>query len=281
VPESRFSIFDSKTMHFNVWHHLNLPASLFRMPVYFFALAISPNFRADRLMWSFILMHLLIYPLSNGYMVWINAPDRNDPKIKWTFYAACLLEAIAVLIGWVKLNILIVILLVIFGFLSIGKARLKQISERLGWFAEALLCGYAFLIAYLAINDFPIENILQSRILIPAALAAWMWWGFAPVTETKTSSQRRRWLRTVLTISTGSTVANAFYFYNSFAPPVASYFLIAMLPLLTVIGGWHYSTGRNSWSDTFFRRTFFILATVALNAFFIWFFVQNTHIDQL
>src|SRR5260370_37448 len=46
--------------------HLRIPFSYFLMPVYFFALGISPNFNESRLFWSFAIIHLLLYPASIG-----------------------------------------------------------------------------------------------------------------------------------------------------------------------------------------------------------------------
>ena len=47
--------------------HLRIPFSLFLMPVFFFALALTPNLNEQRLLYVFLALHLFLYPSSNGY----------------------------------------------------------------------------------------------------------------------------------------------------------------------------------------------------------------------
>ena len=51
----------------STWLHLRIPFSYFLMPVFFFALGISPNLVESRLLWLFLIVHLFLYPASNGY----------------------------------------------------------------------------------------------------------------------------------------------------------------------------------------------------------------------
>ena len=60
------------------WLHLRIPFSYFLLPVYLFALAISPNLNESRMLWVFIILHVFLYPASNGYNSYY---DRDEKSI--------------------------------------------------------------------------------------------------------------------------------------------------------------------------------------------------------
>jgi 1,4-dihydroxy-2-naphthoate octaprenyltransferase len=58
--------------------HLRIPFSLFLMPVFFFALGLTPNLNESRILWVFLALHLFLYPSSNGYNSFF---DRDEESI--------------------------------------------------------------------------------------------------------------------------------------------------------------------------------------------------------
>lgn len=82
---------------------LRFPFSYFLMPVFWFAISLVPTLDAGRSMIVFIIIHLLVYPASNGYNSFM---DRDEAPIgglknpmqptKQLFYASVLLDMLAV-----------------------------------------------------------------------------------------------------------------------------------------------------------------------------------------
>ncbi|MEO5911301.1 MAG: UbiA family prenyltransferase [Pelobium sp.] len=91
--------------------HLRLPFSLLLLPVYLFALSRSANFNNLHALVVFIVLHLLIYPASNGYNSYFDQDEgsialiKNPPKADITlYYTSISLEWFGVLlaffVGW-------------------------------------------------------------------------------------------------------------------------------------------------------------------------------------
>jgi hypothetical protein len=85
---------------------------LFFTAGFLFALAVSPNFTASQLLWSFVIIHLLLYPASNGYNSYFDKDEKsigglkNPPPVNKTlYYAALLLDALAIVLGWFFISI--------------------------------------------------------------------------------------------------------------------------------------------------------------------------------
>src|SRR4051812_38943407 len=102
--------------------HLRIPFSFFLMPVYLFALSISPNLNESRLLWSFIIVHVFLYPASNAFNSYFDKDEKsigglkNPPPVKKElYYVALLFDVIAVVLGFIKINLLFAIMLFIYG----------------------------------------------------------------------------------------------------------------------------------------------------------------------
>src|SRR5690349_14747751 len=107
------------------WLHLRIPFSYFLLPVYLFSLAISPNLNEARLIWVFIILHLFLYPASNGYNSYFDKDEksigglRNPPPVnKGLYFLALLFDLIALVLGYWKINALFAIMLFIYGLIS-------------------------------------------------------------------------------------------------------------------------------------------------------------------
>jgi 1,4-dihydroxy-2-naphthoate polyprenyltransferase len=86
---------------------LRVHFSLFLMPVYWFAISQTVHINTTRAILVFIILHLLVYPASNGYNSYM---DRDTGSVggiknpmqptKQLFYVSILLDTIAVLSGF-------------------------------------------------------------------------------------------------------------------------------------------------------------------------------------
>src|ERR1043165_7009249 len=107
------------------WLHLRIPFSYFLMPVFLFALAISPNPTNHSVLWSFILIHLLLYPASNGYNSYFDKDEKsigglkNPPPVNISlYYTSLLMDLVAIIIAYWKINFLFSMMLLTYGLIS-------------------------------------------------------------------------------------------------------------------------------------------------------------------
>jgi 1,4-dihydroxy-2-naphthoate octaprenyltransferase len=168
---------------------LRFPFSYFLMPVYWFALSFVPEIHWTRAILIFVLLHLLLYPASNGYNSYM---DRDEGSIgglekpmqptRQLFYVTLIMDVTAFLLAFL-------------------------VSP---WFALALgfyiLCSRAYSNRHIRLKRFPVTGYLtvilnqgalvfcmvyygavSSGILpvpwLPAVAAAFLIGGFYPVTQ--------------------------------------------------------------------------------------------------
>src|ERR1035437_7035345 len=93
------SWFDKSTVQ-----HLRLPFSFFLMPVFLFALSQSSTINWQTTAIAFVVLHLFIFPSSNGYNSYQDRDEtsigglKHPPKVSIKlFYATLLLDFIGVL----------------------------------------------------------------------------------------------------------------------------------------------------------------------------------------
>src|ERR1700741_1402342 len=83
---------------------LRFPFSFFLMPVYWFALSQQTNINTSNAIIVFCILHLLVYPASNGYNSYMDRDEgpigglKHPPKVtKSLFYTTVIMDIIAVL----------------------------------------------------------------------------------------------------------------------------------------------------------------------------------------
>ncbi|MEL7145187.1 MAG: UbiA family prenyltransferase, partial [Bacteroidota bacterium] len=84
--------------------HLRIPFSFFLLPVFLFAWSVYPAADFSRLLSVFVILHLLIYPASNGYNSYFDKDENSigglkvPPKVSKELYTVSLiLDAIALI----------------------------------------------------------------------------------------------------------------------------------------------------------------------------------------
>lgn len=290
----------------STWLHLRIPFSFFLMPVYLFALGISPNFSEPRLIWSFIIVHLLLYPASNGYNSYFDKDEgsigglKNPPPVnKGLYFTSLLFDMIAIVIGFIEISALFAVMLLIYGLASKAYShpsiRLKKFPFG-GLITVAFFQGFfTFLLCYVGINNFGLENLMNSKVLIPASLSSLLLVGTYPMTQIyQHEEDRKRGDQTVsltlgikgtfvfvLVVFAIATVGYVFYFYAfyslrygitfvSFLGPVVMYFLI-----------WFYQVVKDP-ANANHRNTMRLnfISALCLNAFFIYFFLDSSQVLQ-
>lgn len=287
--------------------HLRFLFSWFLMPVYFFALAISPNLNGDRLLWSFVIIHLLVYPASNGYNSYFDKDEgsigglKNPPPVNRSlFVAAWLLDLMAVGLAWWKVNSIFAVMILLYGLASKAYShpamRLKKYPIT-GWLWVAFFQGvFTFVMCYAGINALPVENLVQPKVLIPGALASLMLLGTYPMTQVYQHAEDAKRGDTTISLKLGvrgtfglvmgifslASVLYAAYFYTFFEWRFAMSFLVALFPVVVFFLIWFYRVWRNE-EVANYRNTMWLnfLSATCLNGFFFWLFWETSHINQL
>lgn len=291
----------------SAWLHLRIPFSFFLMPVYVFALGISPNLGESRLLWSFIIIHLFLYPASNGYNSYFDKDEKSigglknpPPVTKGLYYLSLLFDAIALMLGFLKISLLFALLLLIYGLVSKAYShpsiRLKKFPIG-GLITVSIFQGFfTFLMCYIGINDYGLENLWNTRVLVPAILSSLILLGTYPMTQIyqheedaargdKTISLRLGIKGTflfVLVVFTLATAGYVFYFYSFYSLWFGEVFLLSLSPVVVFFLIWFFRV----WNDPAkanFTNTMWLnfLSAFCLNAFFVWFFLETSHILQL
>lgn len=168
---------------------LRFPFSFFLMPIYWFSISQVPSIDWGKAVGIFVILHLLVYPASNGYNSYM---DRDESAIggvekpmqptRQLFYVTLLMDALAVLLGlFIGLYFAAGILLYIFisRAYSYKGIRLKQYPF-IGFLTVVLFQGaFTFWLVYYGASDY-----FNSFVPWPAMLAASLLiGGFYPLTQ--------------------------------------------------------------------------------------------------
>ncbi len=288
------------------WLHLRIPFSYFLLPVFLFSLAISPNVSEKGLLWTFLIVHFLLYPASNGYNSYFDKDEKsigglkNPPPVKkGLYYLALVFDALALLIGYLFVNLTFAIMLLIYGLVSKAYShpdiRLKKYPVT-GWLAAGLFQGaFTFAMCYVGINNYSFENTLQLSVLIPGALCSIMLWANYPMTQIYQHEEDGK--RGDQTFSRMLGIKGTFYFvgivfglvtvgfvaYFNFRFSVSySYaFIVALSPVVLFFLYWFSKVFKDE-SKADYKHTMWLnfISATCLNTFFIYLFLYSNHYIQ-
>lgn len=174
--------------------HLRFPFSFFLLPVFLFAFSISEQFDWFDFVITGFILHLLLYPASNGFNSFFDRDEqsigglKNPPEVTAElYYSSLLLDLIALVIGYILISPTFSIMLLVYGLVSKAYShpaiRLKKYPI-IGWLAIFIFQGYfTFLMAYIGINSVDISQTLQLKVQIPAILSSILLGGSYPMTQ--------------------------------------------------------------------------------------------------
>ena len=288
------------------WLHLRIPFSYFLLPIFLFSLSLSPNLNESRMFWVFFILHFLLYPASNGYNSYFDKDEKsigglkNPPPVNiGLYYLALVLDVAAVVLGYMKLNMTFAVMLLIYGLVSKAYShphiRLKKYPV-VGWVVTGLFQGlFTFLMCYVGINDFSIENGMRLPVILPGLLTSLMLWGNYPMTQIYQHEEDGKRGDSTFSMMLGIRgtfyfVAGVFglaavgfflYFLAFFAMRYSLIFVASLFPVVTYFLYWFLKVMRDeSTADhTHTMRLNFISAT-CLNGFFIYLFLDSSHVLQ-
>ncbi|MBK6267135.1 UbiA prenyltransferase family protein [Marivirga sp. S37H4] len=290
----------------NIIKHLRIPFSFFLLPVFLFALGISPNLVEDRIILVFVILHFLIYPASNAYNSYFDKDEGSIGLLKTPppvtiglYYTSLALDFIGIALAWL-ISMEFAVLVFVYGLASKAYShpgiRLKKYPW-LGWLVAGFFQGvFTFYMAYVGINDFSYQIAFSWKVIFPGLLTSLFLWGSYPMTQVyqhKEDSKRGdRTLSLVLGIKGTflftlvafllATLGFEYYFITFYSQKIAIAFLLFMLPTIVFFFVWFYLVNRNKTKANYgWTMGLNFLSAICLNAFFIYFFIQSSHLYQL
>jgi 1,4-dihydroxy-2-naphthoate octaprenyltransferase len=258
-------------------------------------------------LWTLLIIHLLLYPASNGYNSYFDKDEKsigglkNPPPVSTGLYfLALLLDSIAVLLGYLKISATFAIMLFIYGLVSKAYShpsiRIKKYPIA-GWVITGVFQGlFTFLMCYVGVNKYPIELAIKSQVIIPGILSTVMLLANYPMTQVyqheedakrgdKTLSLMLGVKGTFLFVGgvfTAVAVGFVLYFNTFFGRHYAITFLLALSPVMIYFLWWFGKVLKNE-SNANYQNTMWLnfISATCLNAFFIYLFLSTTQVAQV
>ncbi|MFB9863917.1 UbiA family prenyltransferase [Rufibacter immobilis] len=177
----------------DAWRLLRIPFSLFLMPIYWFALsAAAPQIPVWKALAVFLILHLLVYPASNGYNSYYDRDEgsigglKHPPKVTQSLYWLVLLfDALAVLfsllLSWLFAAMVLLYLLVSKAY-SYQGIRLKRYPLVSTAVVVVFQGAFTFLMVQVGIG-YAEESLLRTNNLLLALVSSLFLCGSYPLTQ--------------------------------------------------------------------------------------------------
>ena len=274
--------------------HLRIPFSFFLLPVYLFALSISPDYRFLDALLVFFIVHFLLYPASNGYNSYFDRDEssigglKHPPPVNQQLYYVSLgLDVAAIALGSL-ISDLFAGMLLVYGLVSKAYShpavRLKK-HPIIGWLVAGFFQGFfTVLMVYVGVNRAGVVELGQPVVWVGALLTSTMLWGSYPMTQIYQHEEDLKRGDTTLSYQLGVrgtfhfttvmfllTIAGFWLYYQTwFVWWEGGLFLLFLLPVLLYFIRW-YQRVRTDDRYANFQGTMRLnsLSGTCLNAFFL------------
>jgi 1,4-dihydroxy-2-naphthoate octaprenyltransferase len=273
------------------------------MPVFLFALCISPNVTVESLLWSFVIIHLLLYPASNGYNSYFDKDEKsigglkNPPPVKKDlYYTSVLFDVAAVVLALIYISKEFAAMLLIYGLASKAYShpavRLKKYPVA-GWITVVFFQGvFTFVMSYAGINKFPLTNLFMDKVLFPGLLTSLMLFATYPITQVYQHEEDSKRGDNTMSLKLGikgtfyfamiffAVAASGFvyFFITTFSAFYAVVFIVTQSPVVIYFFFWFFAVLKdpsNADHKSTMRLNF--ISSLCLNAFFIYLFLDTWH----
>ncbi|MGL1888218.1 MAG: UbiA family prenyltransferase [Reichenbachiella sp.] len=279
--------------------HLRFPFSFFLLPVFLFALAVFGEFELMRTLLIFLILHVLVYPASNGYNSYFDKDEgsigglKSPPKTSIELYRwALILDGVALLMS-LLISWQLALMILIYGLVSKAYShpivRLKSMPT-VGWLATGIFQGYfTFLAVILGLGDIEFAQLLNWQWQLPAVLSSMLLMGSYPMTQIYQHDEDRERGDITLSIKLGligtfhftglfffvSNLGFLFYFYFNQEIGALIGFQLALGPVVAYFGYWYWQV-RKDRRQADFEHTMRLnlISSTMLNIFFLgWYIV--------
>lgn len=251
--------------------HLRFGFSLFLMPVYWFALSQAQNINYVNAIQIFMILHLLVYPASNGYNSYMDN-DKGSiggiksplPVKKELFYISIFMDLIAIALSLflsIKVTAALLIYITASRLYSYRGVRLKKFPV-IGYLTVIFCQGT---LVYYLVSFSVAEMATIGQIIFPALITSLLIGGTYPLTQVYQHEQDKAdgvttlsyllgikgtfifcgvvllvavLLLTIYMVTTGQLKSLLFYF-------------LAMVPVLTYFTSWFIKVDKNKQQANF------------------------------
>ncbi|REE00394.1 UbiA family prenyltransferase [Marinoscillum furvescens] len=276
--------------------HLRFPFSFFLLPVFLFAAAVAVPFSWSQFVWLFVILHLLLYPASNGYNSYFDKDEgsigglKNPPKVSpELFYVSWIMDLLAIAIGWLVFSWQLALMLLIYGMMSKAYSHpMVRLKKRpvLGWIVAGVFQGYfTLMMSVMALQGSGFSVFEDVSTHLAGGLSTLLLFGSYPMTQIYQHAEDKS--RGDITLSLklgirGTFVFTAafftlsvalFYAYLStcFVAYSGFVFVAALLPVLIYFTTWFAKVLKDAQkADYTHTMRLNLISSCCLNAFFLW-----------
>jgi 1,4-dihydroxy-2-naphthoate polyprenyltransferase len=283
--------------------HLRIPFSYHLLPVFLFALSQSPVIHWKESIIAFFILHVLIYPSSNGYNSYQDRDEgsigglKHPPKVSRNlFFATLLLDAAGILTALlvnVWFSIFVLIYVMISRAYSYRELRLKKYAVT-GFITVFLFQGaFTYLMCSSAFLDFSPETFFNESNVICMSVASLFIGSVYPLTQIYqheadkkdgviTISYKLGYIGTFIFSAVMFSAATALlflYFNMRQQLPAFVLFLILMLPVIIRLMIWFIKVSRNNLAADFENTmNMNLIASTCMNIYFF-ILILNTNFN--
>jgi 1,4-dihydroxy-2-naphthoate octaprenyltransferase len=273
------------------------------MPVFLFALSQASNINWQTTAIAFVILHLFIFPSSNGYNSYQDRDEtsigglKHPPKVSINlFYATLLLDITGVLCALfvsAYFSLFVLMFVLISRAYSYRNLRLKKYAI-IGFLTVFIFQGaFVYLMASSAITNFSIEFFFTLNNIICMSVASFFIGSIYPLTQIYQHEADKK--DGVISISyklgyIGTFVFSAilfstatiflFYYFNLKHQQIALVlFLLMMLPVVTKLSIW-FNKVRQDTANANFENTMTmnLLISTCMNLYFLLLIFNNYYI---
>ena len=289
------SWFDKSTVK-----HLRLPFSFFLMPVFLFALSQADTVNWQTTIIAFVIMHLLVFPSSNGYNSFQDRDEtsigglKHPPKVTQNlYYATLFMDIIGVLCGLfvsVYFSLLVLTFVLVSRAYSYRKVRLKKYAV-IGFLTVFIFQGaFVYLMTATAISTFSFAGFFTLNNIICMSVASLFIGSIYPLTQIYqhdadkkdgviSISYKLGYIGTFIFSSILFSIAIVFlfYYFNLKHQQIAMVlFLLIMLPVVIKLEIW-FNNVRKDTVNANFENTMAmnLLTSSCMNLYFLILILNN------
>lgn len=251
--------------------HLRFSFSIFLMPVFWFAISQAEKVNVVNAILIFLVLHVLIYPASNGYNSYmdddkgsIGGIENPLPVSRQLLYVSVLMDLAAVIVasivGW-EITIAVIIYITASRLYSYRGIRLKRYP--IAGYITVVLCQGALI--YYIVSASSDQNVSYQATVTPAIISSLLIGGTYPLTQVYQHEQDRKDGVTTLSYILGikgtflycgivllmATLLLSFYLLNTSQLKSLFLYFVVMLPVLFFFTNWFLKVNRNPMEANF------------------------------
>lgn len=274
---------------------LRIPFSLLLMPVYLLAISQVDQLNIKTTIWSFFIIHLLVYPASNGYNSYIDKDESSIgglekppmPTIQ-LFYTTLFMDTLAIILSliFVKPFFAISILLYILASRAYSSKQIRLKKYPIIGFLVVVVFqgGFTYFMSFIGISDLSFRTSLTNLLIMTACSLQIA--GAYPITQIYqhkedlkdgviTLSYKLGYKGTFTCTAIMFALCNTIYYYYFLRTNAIQQFYILQLFFLPIIGFfvfWAFNVFQDI-AEANFKNTMRmnLIAAVCMNSCFIYF----------